>query len=102
MDNAKQCVGEGHAGQTLGVVHSVPLLHVPIVTAYQVMLNHADGVDGQGVGVVAVGGGHIGLNGVGHGVHAGVSYQLLGHGFCQSGVYDGHIRGDFKVCQGGT
>ena len=100
VDNAKQCVGEGHAGQTLGVVHSVPLLHVSVVAAYQVMLNHADGVDGQGVGVVAVGGGHIGLDGVGHGVHAGVSYQLLGHGLCQGGVYDGHIRGDFKVCQG--
>ena len=45
-------------------------------------------------------GGHISLNGVGHGVHAGVSGQLLGHGLRQSRVHNGHIGGDVEVSQG--
>ena len=100
VHDAQQCVGEGHTGQALGVVHGVTLGHIAVVAVHQVALDHADGKDGQRVGVVTVGGGHIGLNGVGHGVHTGVGHQLLGHGLGQVGVHDGHVRGDLEVGDG--
>ena len=100
VHDAQQCVGEGHAGQTLGVVHGVTLGHVAVVAVHQIALDHADGKDGQRVGVVAVCGGNIGLDGVGHGVHAGVGHQLFGHGLGQIRVYDGHVGRDLKVRDG--
>ena len=100
VDNAQQRVGEGHAGQALGVVHGVALVHVAVVAAHQVRLDHLDGMQGQRVGKVAVCGGDIGLDGVGHGVHTGVGHQLFGHGVGQLGINDGHVGGDLKVRDG--
>ena len=81
-------------------MHGVTLGHVAVVAVHQVALDHADGKDGQRVGVVAVCGGDVSLDGVGHGVHAGVGHQLLGHGLGQIRVHDGHVRGDLKVRDG--
>ena len=81
-------------------MHPVTGDHVAVVGGHQVLHDHLDGVDGQRVGVIAVGGGHIGLDGVGHGVHAGVGHQLLGHGLGQLRIDDGHVGGDFKVRDG--
>ena len=100
VDDAQQRVGEGHAGQALGVVHPIPGGHVAVVAVHQVGGDHLNGVEGQGIGVVAVHGGHIGLDGVGHGIHAGVGSELGGHGLRQIRVHDGHIRGDVEVRQG--
>ena len=100
VDDAQQSVGEGHTGQALGVVHGVTLGHVAVVGSHQVVLDHLDGVQSQRIGVVAVGGGDVGLHSVGHGVHTGVGNQLLGHGLSQIGIHDGHIGGDLKVGDG--
>ena len=99
VDNAQQGVGKRHAGQTLSVVHPVAGLHIAVVGFNQVVVNHLDGVEGQPVGVIAVSGGYISLNGVGHGVHTGMGRQLLGHFFRQIRVHNGHVRGDIKVGQ---
>ena len=45
-------------------MHGVALGHIAIVAVHQIALDHADGEDGQRVGVVAVGGGNISLDGV--------------------------------------
>ena len=57
-------------------------------------------MDGKRIGELAVGGGDIGLDGVGDGVHTGVGHQLLGHGLRQLRVNDGHVRGDLEVGDG--
>ena len=100
VDDAQQRIGEGHAGQTLCVVHRITLGHVAVVAVHQIALDHPDGKDGQRVGIIAVCGGDISLNGVGHGVHAGVCDQLLGHGLSQVGIDDGDVRGDLEVGDG--
>ena len=100
VHDAQQCVGESHTGKALGVVHGVALGHIAIVAVHQIALDHADGEDGQRVGVVAVRGGNISLHSVSHGVHTGVGNQLFGHGLSQIGVNDGHVRGDLEVRDG--
>ena len=100
MRDAQQGVGEGHAGQALGVMHPVPGVHVAVVAGHQILADHLDGMQGQGVRIIAVQGGYIGLDGVGHGVHTGMGGELLGHGLRQIRVHDGHVRGDVEVCQG--
>ena len=100
VHDAQQCVGEGHTGKALGVVHGVALRHITVVAVHQITLDHADGEDGQRIGVVAVCGGNVSLHGMGHGVHTGVGDQLLGHGLSQIGVHDGHVRGDLEVRDG--
>ena len=100
VDDSQQGVGERHTGQALGVMHPVALVHVAVVGIHQVVLDGFDGENGQRVGISAVGGGNISLDGVGHGVHTGVGHQLLGHGFGQVGVHDGHVGGDLKVRDG--
>ena len=57
-------------------------------------------MQGQRVGEVAVGGGNISLDGVGHGVHTGVGDEFLRHGVGQLRVNDGDIGGDLKVGDG--
>ena len=54
-------------------------------------------MDGQRIGVVAVCGGDIGLDRVGHRIHTGVRDELLGHCLSQLGVDDGNVRGDLEV-----
>ena len=81
-------------------MHGVALGHIAIVAAHQIALNHADGKNGQRIGVVAVCGGNVSLHSVSHGVHTGVGNQLLGHGLSQIRVHDGHVRGDLKVRDG--
>ena len=71
-----------------------------IIAVHQIALDHPDGEDGQRVGVVAVGGGNISLDGVSHCIHTGVGDQLLGHGLGQIGIDDGDIGGDLKVSDG--
>ena len=44
--------------------------------------------------------GDINLDGVGHGVHAGVCDQLLGHGLNQVRIDDGDVRGDLESAMG--
>ena len=97
MDDTQQCVGEGHAGQALGVVHNVPGFHVAVVRLHQISLDQFNGVDGQRIRISAVGCGHVRFDGVGHGVHARVGRQLLGHGVHQFRIYDGDIRSNFKI-----
>ena len=98
--DAEQRVRERHTGQALGIVHRVALIHIAVIAADQIRLDHLDGVQGQRVGKVAVRGGDVGLNGVGHGVHAGVGDELLGHRVGQLGVNDGDIGRDLKVGNG--
>ena len=98
--DAEQRVRERHTGQALGIVHRVALIHIAVVAADQICLDHLDGVQGQRVGKVAVRGGDVGLDGVGHGVHAGVGDELLGHRVGQLGVNDGDIGRDLKVGDG--
>ena len=97
VHDAQQRVGERHTGQALCVVHGVALIHIAVVAANEVGLDHFDSMQGQRVGKVAVGSGNVSLDGVGHGVHTGVSHQLFRHGVGQLGVDDGDIGGDFKV-----
>ena len=99
MHDAQQCVGERHAGQALRVVHTVARVHIAVVRFLQIVVNHLDGVQSQRVGVIAVQGGHIRLNGVRHGVHAGVRRQLRRHFLGQLGVHNGDIRRDVEVGQ---
>ena len=100
VHDTQQSVRERHTGKALGVVHGVALGHIAVVAVHEVALDHSDGEDGQRVGVIAVGGGDVSLDGVGHGVHAGVGHQLLGHGLGQIGIDDGDIGGDLKVRDG--
>ena len=100
VDDAQQRIGECHTGQALCVVHGITLGHIAIVAVHQIALDHADGKDGQRIGVVAVCGGNVSLHGVGHGVHTGVGNQLFGHGLGQIGIDDGDIGGDLKVSDG--
>ena len=81
-------------------MHRVALIHIAVVAADQIRLDHLDGVQGQRIGKVAVRGGDVGLDGVGHGVHAGVGDELLGHRVGQLGVNDGDIGRDLKVGNG--
>ena len=100
--DAQKGVGEGHAGDAGGVVHPLPglLVGAVVVGPLQVLEHHADGVEGQAVGVV--GGQHrnIGLDGVGQNIHAGVGGHRLGHRHDELGVHDGHVGGEFVVGQG--
>ena len=100
VHDAQQRVGEGHTGKALGVVHGVALGHIAVVAVHQIALDHADGKDGQRIGIVAVCGGNVSLHGMGHGVHTGVGNQLFGHGLSKIRVNDGHVRGDLEVCDG--
>ena len=97
VDDAKERVGERHAGEALGVMHAVALCHIAIVGIDQIVLDHLDGVQRQRIGEIAVGGGNIRFNGVGHGVHTGVGNQLPGHGFSEIWIDDGHVGRDLKV-----
>ena len=97
VHDAQQRVGERHAGQALRVVHAVAGSHVAVVARHEILHNHLDGVNRQRIGEVAVRGGDIRLDGVGHRVHAGVRNQLLGHGLRQLRIDDGHVRRDFKI-----
>ena len=81
-------------------MHRVALGHIAVVAAYQIRLDHLDGMQGQRIGKVAVRGGNVCLNGVGHGIHTGMGNQLFGHGVGQFRVDDGHIGGDLKVGDG--
>ena len=51
----------------------------------------------QRVGEIAVGGGNIRLDRMGHSIHTGVRNQLLRHGLGKVRVNDGDIRGDLEV-----
>ena len=99
VHDAQQSVGESHAGQALRVVHPVAGFHIAVVGLLQIVVDHLDGMQSQGIGVVAVHGGHIGLDGMGHGVHTGVSGQLGRHLLSQIGVNDGHVGSDVEVGQ---
>src|SRR5699024_2959738 len=59
VDDAQQRVGERHAGQSLSVVHGIAFGHIAVVAAYQILLDHLNGVQRQRVGKVAVRGGNI-------------------------------------------
>ena len=54
-------------------------------------------MNGQRIGVVAVCGGNVGFDRVGHRVHTGVGNQLLRHGLGQLGIDDGDVRRDLEV-----
>ena len=97
VHDAQQRVGERHAGQALGVVHAVAGGHIAVVAGHKVLHDHLDGVNSQRIGEVAVRGGDIRLDGVGHRVHASVGDQLLGHSLGQIRIDDRHVRRDFKI-----
>ena len=97
VDDAKEGVGKCHAGETLGIVHAVPFFHISLIGFYQILLDHFNGVKGKRICVVAVCGGYIGLDGMGHGIHTSVGNQLLGHCLSQFRVYDSDIRCDLKI-----
>ena len=62
-------------------------------------MDELDGVQRQRIGIIAMQCGHIGLNGVCHGVHAGMGRQLRGHLLGQVRVHNGDIRCDVEVRQ---
>ena len=98
VHDAQQRVGERHAGQALGVVHAVAGGHIAVVgLGTRSFMDHLDGVQSQRIGEVAVRGGDIRLDGVGHRVHASVGDQLLGHSLGQIRIDDRHVRRDFKI-----
>ena len=100
VDYAEQGIGEGHTGKALGIMHGVALCHITIVGIYQIVFNHLYGEYCQRIGIIAMRGGNIGFDSVGHGVHTGVGNQLLGHGLGQIGVNYCHVRGDLEVRYG--
>ena len=55
-------VAEGHAGQALGVVHLISGGHIAVIGGGQILKHHFNGLQGQRIGVIAVHGGHIGLD----------------------------------------
>ena len=96
VNDTQQSVGERHTGQALCVVHTIASFHVAIIGLLQVGMNHLDSMQGQRIGIVAVERGNIRFNRMGHSVHTGVSRQFRRHGFSQSRVNDGHVRGDVE------
>ncbi len=100
VNDAQQCIGESHTGETLGVVHGVTGFHITVVGLNQGLLNQFNSMDSEWIGKVAVGGRNISLNSVGDGIHTGMCYQLLRHGLCQIRIYDGNIRCDLEVSDG--
>ena len=54
-------------------------------------------MDSKRISVVAVGGGNVSLNCMGHSVHTGMCNELLRHGLGKFGVYDSNIGSDLKV-----
>ena len=88
MNDAKQCVRERHTSKALCIVHSCTCSHVAVVGLYQVSLDHLDSVDSECVCEVAVSGGYVCLDSVGHSVHTGMSCQLLRHCLCKVGIND--------------
>ena len=81
-------------------MHSSTLFHVAVIGINKVCLDHADSMNSKRIGVIAVGGGNIGFNSMGHSIHTGMSNELLGHGFCEIGVYDSDIGSDLKISDG--
>ena len=100
VGDAEEGVGEGHAGEALGDVHAAAGGHVAVVGGDEVVVDHLDGLDGEGVGEVAVEGGDVGFDGVGEGVEAGVGGELGGHGLGKVAIDDGDVGGDFEVGEG--
>ncbi len=100
VNNTQKSVGESHTGQALSIMHAVTLCHIAIVGIYQIVLDHFDGMESQRIGVIAMSGGNISFDRVGHGVHTGMSNQLLRHGLSQIGINDGNIRRNLEVSDG--
>ena len=99
VHDAQQRVGERHAGQALCVVHAVARVHIAVIRFLQIVVDHLNGMQCQRVGIIAVQGGHIRLNGMRHGIHTGVSRQLRGHFLGQLRVHNGNVRRDVEVGQ---
>ena len=102
VDVAQRGVIESNARQILGVGHLVPGLHVVAVghRLGQVLVDHLHRHQGGGVGEYVGGGGDIGLNGVGHGVHTGGGGEGSGHPLHEDRVVDGDLGGDSPVHNG--
>ena len=95
--DAEQSVGERHTGQTLCVVHVVTGGHIAVIGRDKVLHDHLDCVDGERVGEIAVCGGNIRFNRMGHSIHTGVRNELLRHRLGKVRVNDGDIRGNLEV-----
>ena len=95
--DAEQRVGEGHTGKALCIVHTVALLHIAVVGIDQILLDHLDGVQRERIGVIAVRGRDIGLDGVRHGIHTGMCDKFFRHGFRQIGIYDRNVGRDLEI-----
>ena len=100
MHDAEQRVGERHAREALRVVHAVPLLHVAVIRADEIGLDHLDRVQRQRIGVIAVRRGDVRFDRVRDRVHTRMRHQLLGHGLREFGIDDRHVGRDFEVRDG--
>ena len=99
VHDAEQRIGERHAGKALGIVHPVAGFHVAVVGRHEVAADHLDGMQRERIGIIAMERGNIRFDRVGHGIHAGVCGELLGHGLRKRGIHDGHVWRDVEVSQ---
>ena len=99
MDNAQKRVGECHSCQTLCIVHLLSCVHIHVVGSRQVVQDHFDGLKSQGICERTMQGRHISLNGMGQGIHSGVSYLLYRKAGYQIRIYDSNVRSNIKIRQ---
>ena len=100
VNYAKKSVGKCHTCKALSVMHGRALIAVAVIGVYKILLYHLDGMKRERIGKVAVCSRYISLNGVSHGIHAGVSNQLLRHGFGQIGVNNCNIGSNLEIGKG--
>ena len=78
-------------------MHGITCSHILVVGLYKVVLDELDSMDCQRIGVVAVCGRNIRLDGMCHRIHTCMSDELLRHGLCKLRIDDRNIRCDLEV-----
>ena len=99
VNDAKKSIGECHSCQTLCIVHLLSCVHTHVVGCRQVVQDHFDGLKSQGICERTMQGRYISLNGMGQGIHSGVSYLLYRKAGYKIRIYDSNVRSNIKIRQ---
>ena len=100
VDDPQKCVGEGHTGQTLGVMHLLPGGLVSQVRRRKMIQYHFNGFEGERVREGAVQRGNIRLYRMRQSIHPCIGNLPGRQTLYQLGIYNCHVWGDVKIGQG--